>query len=37
MSQHAITGNTLYYGDTLDILRDYIPSGGSRRPKKVKD
>ncbi len=26
MPQQTITGNTLYYGDNLDILREYIPS-----------
>ncbi len=26
MLQQTITGNTLYYGDNLEILREYIPS-----------
>ena len=25
MSRHPITDNTLFYGDNLDILREYIP------------
>jgi hypothetical protein len=37
MPPHAITENTLFYGDNLPILRDYIASASEQQRRRTGD